>query len=364
MLSAKNKKKYPRSGTNVFDYCIYPNIQSPIFNTETKITTVGSCFAREILNFLYKNGFNTINIKKEKGSEFVKNTFETIYNVRGILQQFERIYNPELYTDFFIKDSLLFDAYRLHKNGFKNEQDLISSNNQYVQNIHQTILKADVIIITLGLTECFVSGSGLVYHSDHTSLIKKRRDPHTNFKSLSVEEIELDIQKMINIIKEINQQIKIIFTLSPVPLIRTFSDFDAITGNNISKFSQYISLSEIVRQNSENVWYFPSFEFVWQFGKEAFMADNRHIRENLINSIMIEFTKCFFSCQAKMLKQINGSQFVVQNIIKEIQSATRILGDDNKKFFSFNCENYNGEITHLILPEDLARQIANLVLSN
>mgnify|MGYP001173461446 CR=1 FL=1 len=355
----KWKKKYPRNKGNVFDYCIFPEVKTPIFDQSTTVATVGSCFAREIKNFLVKNNFNILIPPSELGEKpniYKNHTFNTIYNVKNILQQFERVFDSEIYNEHFVNNNLYYDAYRLQDFDCNSYEKLLKLNNKYLKDVTYTVENSDLFIITLGLTECFTSSTGLVYHDN---VIKYLTDENKQrFKSLTVEEIEKDICKIILLLRNINKDINIIFTLSPVPFVRTFSNFNAVTANYQSKFKQYIAIHNVLIKGIENVWYFPSFEYVYHNFNIAYQDDNRHIKQEIVGEIMRQFVSRFFHLNKTTLENTIGSQFISNNVIENM-NISKINNN-----FVFKCENRNEEVTNFILEEDIASKLGEYLKLN
>jgi hypothetical protein len=74
---------------------------------------------------------------------------------------------------------------------------------------------------------------------------------------------------------------KIIFTVSPVPLGVTFRPVSALTANSASKAIVRAALDEFLRNHQEEVgwraFYFPSYELATNYFIDPYGRDNRHI---------------------------------------------------------------------------------------
>jgi hypothetical protein len=70
---------------------------------------------------------------------------------------------------------------------------------------------------------------------------------------------------------------KILLTVSPVPLTKTFTNEDAVVANSYSKSVLRVCAQELKERHPE-VDYFPSFEIVSSCGLDSFKEDNIHVR--------------------------------------------------------------------------------------
>ena len=157
------------------------------------------------------------------------------------------------------------------------------------------MLKTDVFIFTLGLSEVWFdneSGEAL-WRAVPLSLFDPER--HV-FRQTSVLENAENIRRIIQVIKTKKPSAKIVFTLSPVPLIATFRPIPCPVANAVSKSTLRCALDEVLRtENFSDVFYFPSYEIVVSAGANAFKDDNHHVRPEVIQRIMQYFEQ-YFCC--------------------------------------------------------------------
>ena len=77
---------------------------------------------------------------------------------------------------------------------------------------------------------------------------------------ISVAENVANLRAIIAGAKAINPAIKIILTVSPVPLVRAFEEDSALIGDCISKSTLRVSIDELMDGGGEEIYYWPSFE--------------------------------------------------------------------------------------------------------
>src|SRR5262249_55517296 len=107
--------------------------------------------------------------------------------------------------------------------------------------------EADVFIFTLGLTEAWESvADGSVYPiCPGVSGLGKFDKQKYRFANYSVSSIVSDLRAAINMIREHNDRIKIIITVSPVPLIATAEDRSVLVSTTYSKSALRVAAEEI-----------------------------------------------------------------------------------------------------------------------
>jgi hypothetical protein len=84
---------------------------------------------------------------------------------------------------------------------------------------------------------------------------------------------------------------KIIVTVSPVPLARTFTADDIVVANTTSKNMLRVAVNELVSKH-KNIDYFPSYEAVTLSTPElAWSSDRRHASDYVVGKVIGEFIR-------------------------------------------------------------------------
>lgn len=238
-------------------YLKTPNI--PIIDKNTPITSMGSCFADNIRIHLKNNNYNYLMLEPDCGG-FTAN-WGRVYNT-GSMRQIVNYSNNLIFTPierwWKNKNGSIVDPYRAVKE-FENTASAQVDFEEHMQYSRQAIEKSEVIILTVGLTETWRSRQDGFYFFGRPI----NPDPNLHeFHIMFYEEIISDLGYIYQTIKAINPGIKLIFTVSPVPLKATFrSD---ICATSASSFSKAVILSAVhtfclMRSDTH---YFPSFEIV------------------------------------------------------------------------------------------------------
>jgi hypothetical protein len=165
----------------------------------------------------------------------------------------------------------------------------------------KAIMKARVLILTLGLTEIWEDKSD-------QSVICLPSGPYFNegggldeyvFRVSRYQENLDNLEKIYQILKKHNKECKLVITVSPVHLWATFrKDMDVISANCNSKSTLRAAADEFTSRH-DDVYYFPSYEIATSFtmmmnqtcfekGKENF-----HINKETVEQIMKHFFKFY-----------------------------------------------------------------------
>lgn len=159
----------------------------------------------------------------------------------------------------------------------------------------------DVFIFTLGLTEAWVTkadgvalpvcpGCGAGVHSDDLYSFVNFRYP----------DVVGQIDAFISSLRSINGESKIVLTVSPVPLIATYSDSHVLSAVTYSKAVLRAAAEDCARSH-EGVVYFPSYEIVTNPYEDRyhFAEDSRSVTKEGVDRVM----KAFF---AEMCADVGG----------------------------------------------------------
>jgi hypothetical protein len=154
------------------------------------------------------------------------------------------------------------------------------------------ILAADCVIITLGLTEVFFqqhNGRAICAAPGYCG----GGGIGCEFRATEYPENFSNIERVIEILSEVNSKAHVILTVSPVPLAATWSGVDHAIANTESKGALRAVAGAIVRR-FEHVHYFHSSELVMHADRHSvFKEDARHVLPEYVASIMCDFETAF-----------------------------------------------------------------------
>ena len=247
----------------------------PMIRPETQITAFGSCFAANISNWLSKRRFRVLTRDEEAKKAYVVACGEGMVNSFVIRQQFEWAWENRTF------DGALWHGYKAEEYGYDPE----------VQAETRRIFdETDFFILTFGLSEVWYDEpTGNVFWR---TIPKDAYDPARHkFRVSTVEENRDNLRAIYRLIRKHRPDAKILFTLSPIPLIATFRDVSCLTANSVSKSVLRVAIDEVVREfRHEGVLhYWPSFELVTDVFASPFKPDRRHPQGEVLDYIMTLF---------------------------------------------------------------------------
>jgi hypothetical protein len=222
--------------------------------------------------------------------------YGNIYTTRQLRQTFERAYGTRQPLDdvWSAPDGSLIDPFRpwVQPGGFDNRQAYAADRAQHFAAIRRIVEEADVFVFTLGLTEAWENAQdGSVYAlcpgcgaGDH--------DPQAHrFRNFSVAEVADDLGAAIGFMTARNPGLKVLLTVSPVPLIATFEAQHVLTATTYSKSVLRVA-AQMVADSHPHVDYFPSYEIITGASSRGayYGPDLREVEEVGVAHAM----RCFF----------------------------------------------------------------------
>lgn len=255
---------------------------APMLAAGDDLITLGSCFARELRDYLAELGFSSRNFWIPSG---LNNTFAILDFVSWCVtgQETGRGFRYDRTAEGSIDD-------------WKPEADRKS----YLDGIRQ----AGGFVFTIGLAEVWEDReTGSVFWKGVPEEVFDA-ERHA-FRLSSVEENEASIVRIVELIRSVNPQATIVLTLSPVPLKATFRDVSCVVADCVSKSVLRVALDLVMSRQLEGVYYWPSFEVVrWAGGHRPEpsygLEDNnsRHVNRQLVAEIIAAFVESFYVPEA------------------------------------------------------------------
>jgi hypothetical protein len=257
--------------------------EAPFIAKATPIVAFGSCFAAHISRYLRERGYNVLG-KGLKRNAYVIRFGEGMVNSFAIRQQFEWAFEGREFNEGLWRD----------KSGA-----LVRPEDDVRQSTLSIFQSADVFILTFGLSEVWYDKStGDVFWR---AVPSEAFDPQRHgFRVSTVEENLDNMRAIVDLIRRHRPGAKIVMTLSPVPLIATFRPVSCISANSVSKAVLRVAIDELVRSGSggSDLFYFPSYEIVTGYFRNPYGLDNRHVRPEVVNTIMEAFSRHYLIPEA------------------------------------------------------------------
>ena len=258
----------------VFEYVLKGWVPDrPLMDKTTAITAFGSCFASHITRYLIARGYAVQGQDLRLSSHLVR-FGEGIVNSFAMLQQFE----------WALEDKPVSSGL-----WYSEDKEIVEVQPEVQANTRSLIRNTEVFIITLGLSEIWYDK--LTGEAFWRAIPREFFDPDRHgFRVSTVSENLDNLRRVCDLVEKHRPGAKVIFTLSPVPLMATFRPVSCITASSVSKAILRVAIDELMREREgQGVFYFPSYEIVTDFCVDAFKDDNRHPKDEVVRFVMATF---------------------------------------------------------------------------
>jgi len=267
-----------------------------------KVATAGSCFAQHIGARLQAGGMNLLvtesahpMLSAETARAFSYGLFSArfgnIYTARQLLQLLRRAlgqFTPaeEPWRD---GDGRWFDPFRptVQPGGFATRREYDVDQIQHLAAVRRMFEAADILVFTLGLTECWVSREDGAAFPTCPGVAAGRFDPQRYaFCNFGADEVTADLRTFLAELRAINPAVRVILTVSPVPLAATAEPRHVWTSTTWSKAVLRVAAEAVV--DGDRVAYFPSYEVVTSPAARGayFDADLRSVTADGVDHVM------------------------------------------------------------------------------
>ena len=267
------------------------------------ICTAGSCFAQHISKRLKNFGFSVIDREPPPRilpeAEYLKHGYSqyscrygNIYTVRQLLQLVSEAFKEfEPQNSIWEKDNRYYDALRpnIFPSGLSSPEEVSMLRSFHLSNVRKAFLEMDVFIFTLGLTEAWHDvESGTVYPTC-PGVIAGEYDPSRHeFVNYDYISILNDFNSLLKILQKHRQRkVKIILTVSPVPLTATASSSHILPAVLYSK-SVLRSVAGYLCSQFKSIDYFPSYEIINNpmLNSISFESNGRTVKPQMVDIVM------------------------------------------------------------------------------
>lgn len=318
-----------RSVTEVEGLDVDPVVDVPFkISKHDRVATAGSCFAQHISRTLVADGFEYLVTEAEgENSGVFPARFGNIYSAKQLRQLFERAYGllDPIDAAWVRPDGRWVDPFRpqILTSGFADQDALAAEREIHLESVRSMFERCDVFLFTLGLTEAWVSkqdgavvplAPGVVGGGD------KRGD--YEFRNFDVADITADLTTLIDWLRRINSHVRVMLTVSPVPLVATFEKRHVLVSTNYSKSALCVA-AHVVSQSRPAVAYFPSYEIITgpQARGRFYEDDLREIRPEGVAHVMKIFRRHFLT------EKLAGEQLIPSGRSVLARGPTRDLED-------------------------------------
>lgn len=277
--------KYLIKNLNHYSKKLFENINFDVDNA----TCIGTCFAERLAEYL--NKYSSSYKIKEPNNFYFEANWGRVYTPKNLVQLLQYSIDERFPTHSAQSINGFIDPIRDYACGTKlSEEDLLLDITNHRKISKKILVSKKFIFITLGQTEVWFDEKNNFFWGNTPSKMKdfNNNNLHYSLKTYDFTQTKNDILSAVYLLQKINADIKIIFTLSPVPAYATFlENKNVILTSSASKALLRASIEEIVNEQI-NCFYFPSYEYVMCDNKN-FIVDNRHVREFKVDEIFKNF---------------------------------------------------------------------------
>jgi len=305
---------------------------TPFITAQTRIVSAGSCFAHSIAAYLQQKGFAYLVtetgppwLRPEQAQKFQYGVYSARYGpVYGPLQFWQLVqrawgqFSPQ--DDCWAAGQGWVDPFRprIQPGGFVSPEAMRLDREHHLAAVREAFAQADLLILTLGLTECWRSClDGAVYPQCPGKQWGVFDSERYVFHNLSLAEIEACLSASVAFLAEINPKLRWILTLSPVPLAVTAEPKHVLEATGYSKALLRVAIENLCREFAQ-VDYFPAYELVMHDRQAAFAPDGRQVLPETVAAIMQRFENRFVREFPALGEQVEPPGFAVEPCDEEL----------------------------------------------
>ena len=294
------------------DFMLDIDIKEPDkkINYQDPLLIIGSCFTEHIGNYL-----------KDLKFDILQNPNGILFDPHSVSSNIISYIQPKIYnnTDLFYLNEL-WQSWQHHSIFSKTDkQEALDCINRSQNQAHSFLKKTKWIIITLGSSFSYClnnSAPQSAYLNEANSGVANcHRAPAQWFNKhlMTIEEINSVLDSCVHQLFQFNNELKIIFTISPVRHIR-----DGVIENNRSKARLIEAIHHLVNK-FDRLYYFPAYELVIDVLRDYrfYDVDMVHPNYQATEFVLENFVKHFLDKEA-------------QHIMKEVK---KIISAKNHKAF-------------------------------
>ena len=274
------------------------------------IATAGSCFAQNLRAPFRAAGLDVLDAEPAprglSGAEAARfgyglfsARYGNIYTVRQFCQLLADARDQAIDRGaVWRRGGRYFDALRpsVEPGGLASADEVLAHRRHHLGRVQAMVKSAGLVVFTLGLTETWVdAGSGRVYPTAPGVMADPPEGTAIRFHSHTVSEVVADLALLMAALRAANPAVRLLLTVSPVPLTATASDQHVLVATTYSK-STLRAVAGDVAAGNPLVDYFPSYEIITAppFAGQFFAANKRSVLAEGVDHVM----RMFFAGQA------------------------------------------------------------------
>jgi hypothetical protein len=274
---------------------------APILRRGDRVMSAGSCFAANIVPYLEQSGFAYVRTEQPHpllrvppetlGYAKFSAAYGNIYTARQLVQLVDRAMGrwTPAETCWEDVDGTFIDPFRpglRYRARSREEFEILTR--QHLDCVRQAIKRATVFVFTLGLTETWMAAAdGAAYPACPGTVAGEFDSARHVFHNLTAADVTRDLTRFIRLARKLNPALRIVLTVSPVPLVATATGGHVLPATIYSKSVLRVAAGEVAGALAD-VTYFPAYEIVTgpQAPKDFFEPDRRNVSKAAVETVM------------------------------------------------------------------------------
>lgn len=241
-----------------------------------KVATAGSCFAQHIARKLSSLGFDyyvpedaahlSAAERAERNFGVFSARYGNVYTAAQLLQLFREAMDGEVpHESVWVRpDGRYADPYRsqIEPAGFESPEAVLADRAEHLEQVRQVFTEPEIFVFTLGLTEAWRSKQDHRVFPVAPGVAAGNFDPDQHeFVNFDAAEVISDLTTFLTRLKAVNPKVRVLLTVSPVPLMATYEDRNVLVSTTYSKAVLRVA-AEAMLKAFDWVDYFPSYEII------------------------------------------------------------------------------------------------------
>jgi hypothetical protein len=271
------------------------------------VFTIGSCFARNVEEHLISKAVRVVTAdfalpQERYAARSRSNAVLNKYSTASILSELQATLvgnKPPQHALIDLGDGTWFDPHA----SITKPADLatVLDTRRRIAETTKKITQSDVVFITLGLTESWLDqDTGLVLNLPPPfNLIRRSPGRFAWYNSSYEDSLDCMEQTLDLIWTYCRADMRIIVTVSPVPLQTTFSGRDIAVANTYSK-AVLRCVADTLMQRHDLVDYYPSYEMVMNSPRAITWEDDQiHVKNTAVKAVVGRFVDLYLATEVQ-----------------------------------------------------------------
>jgi hypothetical protein len=247
---------------------------APAIGPDTRVLAFGSCFAIHVTRWLANRDYTILNADEGRKDAYIVRFGEGLVNSFVLRQQFEWALEGATFPTALWYDET--GAAHPYSEDIRNQTRAM-------------MMDTDVFVLTLGLSEIWydIPSGGVFWRAVPEQVYDPERH---GFRTSTVAENRENIRAIHTLIRKHRPDARVIFTLSPIPLVATFRPMPTIPANAVSKATLRAALDEAMNAiRDPKLHYWPAYEIVMEAFDNRWLPDRRHVKREVLDYVLTLF---------------------------------------------------------------------------